>query len=166
MMVPLLRTVARPAAPPAEERAVRRVLVAFDGSPGAWTALDRAIAIAAGQRALLTIAAVVQEPRAWTALGPAPVPFTRESLLRDLEREMEQKLAAARDEVPADVSLTTRLLHGRPAKVLPALADEGGYDLVVVGPRPPGRLRRLLGSSVTRSLLSRGHISVLAVKAP
>jgi hypothetical protein len=45
-MVPLLRTVARPAAPPAEERAVRRVLVAFDGSPGAWSALDRAIAIA------------------------------------------------------------------------------------------------------------------------
>jgi nucleotide-binding universal stress UspA family protein len=165
-MVPLLRTVARPAAPPAQERAVRRVLVAFDGSPGAWAALDRAIAIASGQRALLTIAAVVQEPRAWTTLGPAPVPFTRESLLRDLEREMEQKLAAARDEVPAEVSVTTRLLHGRPAKVLPRLADSGDYDLVVVGPRPPGRLRRLFGSSVSRSLLSRGHISVLAVKEP
>src|SRR3954452_16513655 len=114
-MVPLPRTVARPAAPPAEERAVRRVLVAFDGSPGAWTALDRAIAIAAGQRALLTIAAVVQEPRAWTTLGAAPGPFTRERLLRGREREMEQNLAAARDEVPAGVSVTIRLLHGRPA---------------------------------------------------
>jgi nucleotide-binding universal stress UspA family protein len=79
---------------------------------------------------------------------------------------MEQKLAAARDEVPAEVSVTTRLLHGRPAKVLPALADAGDYDLVVVGPRPPGRLRRLFGASVSRSLLSRGHISVLAVKEP
>src|SRR4051795_4232232 len=152
MMVPLLRTVARPAAPPAEERAVRRVLVAFDGSPGAWTALDRAIAIASGQRALLTIAAVVQEPRAWTTLGPAPVPFTRESLLRDLEREMEQKLAAARDEVPAEVSLTTRLLHGRPARFLRALSDEGGFALVVVVRRPPVRVRCLMGSSVSRSL--------------
>jgi nucleotide-binding universal stress UspA family protein len=94
------------------------------------------------------------------------MPFTRESLLRDLEREMEQKLAAARDEVPATVSVTTRLLHGRPARVLAALADEGDYDLVVVGPRPPGRLRRLLGTSVSQGLLSRTHISVLAVKAP
>src|SRR3954452_10697349 len=165
-MVPLPRTVARPAAPPAEQRAVRRGLVAFDGSPGSWAALDRAVAIAAGQRALLTIAAVVQEPRAWTTLGPAPVPFTRETLLRDLEREMEQKLAAARDEVPATVSVTTRLLHGRPGRALAALADSGDYDLVVAGPRPPGRLRRLLGGSVTHTLLSRAHTSVLAVKEP
>jgi nucleotide-binding universal stress UspA family protein len=166
-MASLARTVTR-SAPPAVDgrRAIRKVLVAFDGSAGAWAALDRGIAIAVGQRALLTIAGVVQEPRAWTTLGPAPMPFTRESLLRDLEREMEQKLAAARDEVPATVSVTTRLLHGRPAPVLAALADDGDYDLVVVGPRPPGRLRRVLGTSVSQNLLSRTHISVLAVKAP
>jgi nucleotide-binding universal stress UspA family protein len=33
-------------------------------------------------------------------------------------------------------------------------------------PRPPGRLRRVLGTSVSQNLLSRTHISVLAVKAP
>src|SRR4051794_32103620 len=164
-MAPFARSVAN-SAPPAVEgrRTIRRVLVAFDGSPGAWAALDRAIAIAVGQRSLLTIAGVVQEPRAWTTLGPAPMPFTRESLLSDLEREMEQKLAAARDEVPAPVSVTPRLLHGRPGRALAALADSGDYDLVVAGPRPPGRLRRLLGGSVTHTLLSRAHTSVLAVK--
>jgi nucleotide-binding universal stress UspA family protein len=162
-----VRQATRSVTPAIPERfTLRRVLVAFDGSPGAWAALDRAIAVAVGQRALLTIAGVVQEPHVWTALGPAPMPFTRESLLRDLEREMEQKLAAARDEVPAMVSVTTRLLHGRPGQVLAALADEGDYDLVVAGPRPEGRLRRLLGHSVTHTLLSRCHTSVLAVKAP
>ena len=99
----LVRSATGSIAPAIPERfTLRRVLVAFDK------------AVAVGQRALLTIAGVVQEPRVWTALGPAPMPFTRESLLRDLEREMEQKLAAARDEVPAMVSVTTRLLHGRP----------------------------------------------------
>jgi nucleotide-binding universal stress UspA family protein len=147
-----------------DSRTIRRVLVAFDGSPGAWAALDRGIAVAVGQHALLTIAGVIQEPRVWTTIGPAPMPFTRESLLRDLEREMEQKLAAARDDVPATVSVTTRLLHGRPGQVLAELADEGGYDLVVAGPRPEGRLRRLFGRSVTHTLLSRCHTSVLAVK--
>jgi nucleotide-binding universal stress UspA family protein len=78
---------------------------------------------------------------------------------------MRRHLAEARDEVPATVSVTTRLLHGRPARALAALAEEGRYDVVVTGPRPVGRLGRLLRHSVTHRLLSRIHTSVLAVKA-
>ena len=92
------------------------------------------------------------------------MPYTRETLLRELERDMERKLAAARDEVPASVSVTTQLLHGRPARALAALADAGNYDLVVAGPRRTGFLRRLLGGSVTHSLLTRSRTSVLAVR--
>jgi nucleotide-binding universal stress UspA family protein len=85
-------------------------------------------------------------------------------LRRDLERERERTLAAARDEIPATVSVTTRLLHGRPAAALAALAESGDYDLVVVGPRRTGRIRRLLGRSVSHRLLTRSSASVLAVK--
>jgi nucleotide-binding universal stress UspA family protein len=67
--------------------------------------------------------------------------------------------------VPADVSLTTVLLRGRPAKALADLAADGDYDLVVTGPRPSGRLRRLLGAGVTHSLLDRTRASVLAIRA-
>ena len=145
---------------------VHRVLVAFDGSDGAWVALRRAIEVAVADHALLTIAAVVQEPLGlWMGFGPMTVPVTRESLRRDLEREMRLHLAEARDEVPATVSVTTRMLHGRPARALAALVEAEGYDLVVTGPRPIGRLGRLLRHSVTHGLLSRTHTSVLAVKA-
>jgi len=161
----LAEVVSRPVPQEAAPRHVHRVLVAFDGSPGAWTALQQAIDIAVGQNALLTIAGVVGEPTVWTGFGPVTMPVTREMLQRDLERDMQRKLAAARDEVPATVSVTTRLLHGRPAPALAALADSGGFDLVVAGPRPAGRLRRLLGQSVTHSLLTRCRTSVLAVKA-
>ena len=85
-------------------------------------------------------------------------------MVRELEVDMERKLAAARDEVPATVSVTTRLLHGRPARTLAELAEEGDYDLVVAGPRQAGLLRRLFGGSVTHSLLTRCGTSVLAVK--
>src|SRR5215213_5618194 len=163
----LTKDVRGPVAEPATGgRQVRRVLLAFDGSPGSQAALERAIAIAADNRALLTIAAVVVEPKMCTGFGPAVVPYTRESMRRDIEREMQRHLAAARDEVPATVSVTTRLLHGNPAKALAALADAGDYDLVVVGPRRSRPLRRLLGGSVTHSLLSRVNTSVLAVRAP
>jgi len=160
----LAEVVRRPVPQAAEPRAVHRVLVAFDGSAGAWAALQQGIEIAVGQRALLTIAGVVGEPAVWMGFGPVTMPYTREMILRELERDMQQKLAAARDEVPATVSVTTRLLHGRPARVLAALADSGDYDLVVAGPRKANFARRLLGGSVTHSLLTRSHTSVLAVK--
>src|SRR3954470_2187307 len=96
----------------------RRILVAFDGSDGAWAALRRAIEIALRERALLTIAAVVPEPSPWIGIGLVSLPYTREALCRDAQLAMEQALAAARDEVPATVSVTTRLLSGRPSRAL------------------------------------------------
>jgi nucleotide-binding universal stress UspA family protein len=161
----LLEAVDRIAPPvPADAPPVRRILVAFDGSPGAWAALERAIEIAVGQSALLTIAAVVPEPHLYAGFGPLALPYTPETLRRDAEREMLRVLAEARDEVPANVSVTTRLLRGRPARALAALAGDGDYDLVVTGPRPSSRLRRLLGAGVTHALLSRTRASVLAIR--
>jgi nucleotide-binding universal stress UspA family protein len=153
-------------APADPDGGIHRVLVAFDGSEGAWAALSRAIDLAVAYRALLTIAAVAEEPIAlWLGYGALNVPYTREMIRRQAESAMRRHLAEARDEVPATVSVTTRLLHGRPARALAALAQEGHYDLVVTGPRPVGRLGRLLRHSVTHGLLSRTHTSVLAVKA-
>ena len=160
----LAEVVRRPVPREAAPHHVHRVLLAFDGSPGAWAALDQAMEIAVGQRALLTIVGVIEEPTVWSGFGPVTMPVTREMLQRDLERDMQRKLAAARDEVPATVSVTTQLLHGRPAREIARLAESGCYDLVVAGPRPAGRLRRLCGASVTHSLLTRCRTSVLAVK--
>jgi nucleotide-binding universal stress UspA family protein len=135
-------------APPraAEPHAVHRILVAFDGSAGGWAALERAIEVAVANCARLTIAAVVPELRMYCGVGPLVPPFSPETLRRDAEREMLRLLAAARDEVPDNVSLTTQLLHGSPARTIATLAKSGGYDLVVTGPRPCARLRRLLAA--------------------
>jgi nucleotide-binding universal stress UspA family protein len=155
-----------PALHVAQPRGIQSVLVAFDGSPGAWIALARAIDIAVGQHARLVVAGVVREPSFWFSIGGAVTPFSRESLIRDLEREMQQTLAAARDEIPATVSVTTHLLHGRPAVALAALADAAGSGLIVVGHRRLGRVRRRLSRSVTRGLLASADASVLAVNQP
>ena len=61
---------------------VHRVLVAFDGSEGAWAALRRAIEVAVANHALLTIAAVVEEPLGlWMGFGAITVPGGREVTL-------------------------------------------------------------------------------------
>ncbi len=148
------------------QRGLRRVLVAFDGSAGAWAALDRGIALALSSNAQLTIAGVASSPPplACGTVGALVPPYTPETLQRELDIELDQKLAAARDEIPATVSVTTVLLHGNPTRALARLAEEGRYDLVVTGPRRITGLGRLLHRSVTHGLLSRGDVSVLAVK--
>jgi nucleotide-binding universal stress UspA family protein len=149
------------------ERQIHHVLVAFDGSDGAWAALSRAIGIALGNHARLTIVGVVAPPPllVWGMPGVVSLPYSPDQLRRDLDNHMLRQLAAARDEIPATVSVTTRLLHGRTTRALARFVEEGSYDLVVTGPRRTGRLGRLFHHSVTHGLLSRGNISVLAVKA-
>jgi nucleotide-binding universal stress UspA family protein len=135
-------------APAPERTRIRRLLVAFDGSPGAWEALQRGIAIASAEHALLTVAAVVPQPSCWIAATPLALPCTSESLRRDMERHMLRQLAAARDEVPATVSVTTQLVHGRPRRVLRELAESGRYDLIVTAVRRSGFWRRRLRAPV------------------
>jgi nucleotide-binding universal stress UspA family protein len=148
------------------EHPIHRVLVAFDGSDGAWAALNSAIDVALSYHAQLTIAGVVGSPPpiAYAATGMIAMPYTREGMQHELDVEMEQHLAAARDEIPASISVKTVLLHGRATRAIGRLAEEGGYDLVVTGPRRITRLGRLLHRSVTHGLLSHGNVSVLAVK--
>jgi nucleotide-binding universal stress UspA family protein len=130
-------------ASPEETQGIRKILVALDGSPHDWPALDRGIALALQHTARLTIVAIVPEPRLYASFGVLVLPCSPETLRRDAERELLRVLAAARDEVPANVSLTTQLLHGRrPAHALAAFADRDGYDVVITGARPCRRLRR------------------------
>lgn len=145
---------------------VPRVLVAFDASPGAWAALEYGIAAAQARDAMLTIAAVVYEPPLSVGFSLCAVPCTRESLRRDRERDLARALAAARDEVPAALSMSTKLLHGRPDRVLAHLAECGRYDLVVAGRGRTGRLRQRWRRSVAVALVSRCRTAVLTVEPP
>jgi nucleotide-binding universal stress UspA family protein len=143
------------------EHALQRVLVGFDGSDSSWAALRQAIAVAVGNDAELTIAAVAQMPRVLFSFpGTMTMPYSYDALRKEVEGEMRLHLAEARDEVPASIKVHTVLLRGRAARELARHAESGGYDLLVTGPRPRHRFTR----SVTHALLSHSRVSVLAVK--
>jgi nucleotide-binding universal stress UspA family protein len=125
-----------------EMQGIHRILLSVDGSANDWPALDRAIELAVAHSALLSIVAVIPDPKLYSGFGMMVLPCSPDTLKRDAEREMMRLLAAARDEVPANVSLTTRVLHGRTGRTLADLVDAGGYDVVISGRRPCRRLRR------------------------
>jgi len=75
----------------------------------------------------------------------------------------ERILIAAREMLPA-LTVDTHIRRGDPTRRILAEAQDGGYDLVVVGARQPIRLTQHLLGSVTQQVIRRVPISVLVAR--
>ena len=140
----------------------RHVLVAFDGSPEAELALDHAIAMAQVYRARLALVAVVPPPPllAWQAPGGMRGMHETE------QTELEAALRRAADRVPDDMSVTTRLLDGDPARELLGAAGDGDHDVLVMGSRGRGRMTAALLGSVSNRVMHDADIPVIVIHRP
>lgn len=146
------------------------VLLAFDGSR------DSVAAIARAGRALAPRDAVVvtawEPATTWVPYDPATIiasPVERliarvagiDDDLRDIARKtMEQGVQLA---IAAGFHAEGRLVQGRPSRVICAVAEELGADLIVVGARGVGRVESALLGSVSSSLVTHAGCPVLVV---
>jgi nucleotide-binding universal stress UspA family protein len=140
----------------------RHVLVAFDGSKEAELALDHAIAMAQVYRARLALVAVVAPPPllAWQAPGGMRGVHEAE------QTELEASLRLAADRVPDDMSVSTRLLDGDPARELLRAARDGDHDVLVMGSRGRGRMTAALLGSVSNRVMHDAEIPVIVIHRP
>jgi nucleotide-binding universal stress UspA family protein len=146
----------------AEVPDARHVLVAVDGSDESWLALSHAVVIARIYRARLALVAVVPDPPQLYGAAAAQRPEIAAAALA----EMERVLAEAREAVPQDVSVSTRLLSGEPSRAIVSAAREGGHDLIVMGSRGRGRLQGALLGSVSQAVLHAAPVRVVVVHQP
>lgn len=123
------------------EQRIRVVGVGYDGSPEADIALDDAIAVAERHEATMRI---------FTIVPPAglPVEASAGTSLRD---SYEDASRSAEERAPAGVRAATSVLSGDPATVLRDEAEKG-VDLLALGSRGFGPLRRTISGSVAASL--------------
>ncbi|MFU8806966.1 MAG: universal stress protein [Bradymonadaceae bacterium] len=135
-----------------------KVLIGFDGSLSAWTALERAIALfAAAQPEIVLLGAFVR-------------PMTSEVLA---EEAFDAARDEARDELKAaagvvrDAGLSGRIrfIEGEPRKVLENVTLEEEPDVVVVGARGKGALTKVLLGSVSTYAVKHLPCSVLVVRS-
>ena len=139
----------------------RNVLVVIDGSIDSREALDQAIDLAQRERSRLTLIAAERRVPACAYLGvaaavPLAVPATDPAAF-DLMRE-----AVAR--VPGDVPVTT-IVSALPIRAaLTHQLAQGSHDLVMLGARPCGRLRAVLGN-LSHWLVRHSLAPVLVVHA-
>jgi nucleotide-binding universal stress UspA family protein len=128
-----------------------RVGVAYNGSPESEAALQAAIAIAAPMRAEVLALEVVGVPTAaYAGLAPAAYGAIVEQMLTEA-RERMQALQGARG----------RAVYGVPGEELAAFA--GDVDLLVVGSRSYGPVRRLVAGSTSDYLERHARSSLLVL---
>jgi monovalent cation/proton antiporter MnhG/PhaG subunit len=137
-----------------------RVLLAYDGSPGARVAADLAAALPWPSGTLLRVAGVEVGglPPDWADDAPPPADEGAADLvaaLRSLASELE----------PADGRGESVLLEGDPTMAIVEEANALGADLVVVGTRSLGT-RSLLESSVAGEIVDRAPCPVLVARRP
>jgi nucleotide-binding universal stress UspA family protein len=128
-----------------------RVLVGYDHSEEAAAGLRRAAALAAADRAELTIVHVAMPPPAWASVGVLPL-----VLADDVVSLGEALVRHAVEELPQDLAVRWRLVVGPEARgglgrhrcvgrVLWRVLEDEGHDVIVVGTgMRPGRVTRAL----------------------
>lgn len=137
--------------------------VGFDGTPEARAALQTAGELAGAASAEVRVIGVVESqpevvPHPWTFASDATAgrPHVEERLRRSLE--------SAAGSLPPGVGRSAELFTGSPVAVL---ADEAQtLDLLVVGSRGYGPVRRVLLGSVSGGLMRAAPCPVLVVPRP
>ena len=130
---------------------MRRILLAYDGTPGADTALSTTVALAKALKAEVGVVSVVPVHLGRTPIDPwDDRPVHTEQLERARRLLREDGIEPVLTE-PA----------GDPATVIEEEAERGGYDTIVVGSRRLGAVGRLLQGSVSEHVATHAKTTVV-----
>ena len=129
---------------------LKKILVPLDGSKQAYEAAKRAVYIAGLNEAEVTLLCVVD-------LNKEVAAFEQVSLSGYVPTELKEGayklLAELMHEIPREIKAKTQVEIGTPAEVIVETAEDGHFDLVVMGSRGFGTIKSLLMGSVSQYVL-------------
>jgi nucleotide-binding universal stress UspA family protein len=141
-----------------------RILVAVDGSPGAWQALRHVAGLARGGLRLVAVLAHVQE-------SPGPMELLRASDPLAVGRAGlaagEHRVSEAGEMLDGEGVAwegVARVADGDPAHALLDVASEQRCAAIVVGAHRRGLLRHVLLGSIARTLVAESPLPVTVVR--
>jgi nucleotide-binding universal stress UspA family protein len=154
---------------------IKKILVALDGSGPANKALDLTLGLAEKYSAEIMILNVYQPvtplfylptttPAGYPPISP-PIPmasFSKE-LKTQHEKVLSEAFKKARRDKP-DLKIRRMLSEGRPSDKIIEAADEGKFDLIVMGSRGVGGIKEFFLGSVSDRVADESKCSVLIVK--
>jgi nucleotide-binding universal stress UspA family protein len=137
---------------------LRVIAAAYDGSSESRTAVVEAAGLAAAAGGTLRIIAVAGAPTASAAVAIAWSIY--DAALADQKAFLDKEMDALVAELPPELHADGRVLTGNPATVILEEAAKG-VDLLVVGSRGYGVLRRVMLGSVSAHVLGSAPCAVL-----
>lgn len=148
-----------------------KILVCYDGSEASQRAIDKAKQLTADCGIHEVTLLHAYEDYSWVATsadGYAPSPENLENL-RDLEaKKIEDKkdflFHEAKKFADTNATMEVKMVQGHPASVITEVAEEGNYDLIIMGSRGLGGLKRVVLGSISNSVIQGTNISVMVVK--
>jgi len=150
-------------------RRLRHILVAIDGSEPAQAAVKFVARLPLDPTLLVQVLGVVERPR-FPSAAPVAVTGHLRAAVEQLLAERMTSLGLALEQAvdafgPRAPSVERRIAVGDPTDQIVRAADTADTDLVVVGARGLGALKRLLLGSVSEAVLRSAERSVLIVRA-
>ncbi len=134
---------------------LRRIVVGFDGGAEARVALRTAVELAQLSGATIRIIGVAEPPPLAAGYG-----YAFDLITDSLHRAVDEAVAETRNESGLEVD--AQLLSGEAGPAL-ARGAEGGADLMVVGSRAYGPIRRVFLGSASTALMREAPCPVLVV---
>jgi nucleotide-binding universal stress UspA family protein len=143
-----------------------KVLLAVDGSEGSRMALDSVIGLVDPERVMVHVLSVAEaQPPDYLGLpGLAPPTDSGQTQLHEeLIRRSEGYVNTAADALgKAGYSAETEVVTGSPNEQILGVAEKGDFDLVAVGSRGLGPIRRALLGSVSDQIARYSRATLVA----
>jgi nucleotide-binding universal stress UspA family protein len=136
-----------------------RILVAVDGSEHSLRATDEAVKIARiTENSAIEIVLVAEFSKAKHDIlhsqGKEELELSRRKRLMPVEEKLKKH----------GLHHEITILHGEPGPAIIKHANDGGYDLVVIGSRGLNTLQEMMLGSVSHKVVKRVNCPVLIVK--
>ena len=136
---------------------MKKILVAYDGSPNSLNALDQAVDMARHYNAGMLIATVI--PDVMHIIANETVKIPTEAKERSIKMVEDVVQSIRKDGIIADGMV---LIGDIATKILKA-AEENGCDLIVIGKRGLNNVDSFLIGSVTEKVVKHTNFSVWVV---
>ncbi len=132
---------------------MKKILLAFDSSEPSRRALVQAAELARALPATISVVSVIPERPGRARVDPWD------------DREVHTTALREARELLATYGIEAALLEpaGDPARTIEQVAQEGAYDMVIVGSRGLGIVGRVLEGSVSEHVATHAHQTVVVV---
>ncbi len=140
---------------------IKKILVPVDGSEHANRALDFALDLAQKYSAEILVMTVVHYPVLMEV--PENILAYHEIVKASYEKVLSEALEKVKTATPG-LNVTSKLMEGYPADMIIETAQEGKFDIIVMGRRGQGHLRHTFLGSVSDRVADQSPCALLLIK--